>query len=192
MTQTFYTIGHSNRSFEDFVGLLQESQIRRVVDVRKIPMSRANPQFNQGTLSAALEVFQISYEHNVSLAGRRGKVGGLAEDVNGLWRNRSFHNYADYALSQAFGEGLESLIEAGRRQRCAVMCAEAVWWRCHRRLIADNLLARGATVLHIMGSGRLEPAQLTPGARVIDGTVVYPPDKDSIAPHGGSQRRRLA
>ncbi|WP_392353986.1 DUF488 family protein [Brevundimonas sp. LF-1] len=133
MTQTFYTIGHSNRSFEEFVGLLQESQIRRA------------------------------------------RVGGLADDVNGLWRNRSFHNYADYALSQAFVEGLESLIETGRRERCAVMCAEAVWWRCHRRLIADNLLARGATVLHIMGRGRLEPARLTTGARVdLEGTVVYP------------------
>lgn len=109
----------------------------------------------------------------LSPAGAR--VGGLAENVNGLWRNRSFHNYADYALSQAFAEGLEDLIETGRRERCALMCAEAVWWRCHRRLIADNLLARGATVLHIMGRGRLEPARLTTGARVdAEGTVVYP------------------
>lgn len=175
MTRPLYTIGHSNRSFADFVRLLQESQIARVVDVRKIPMSRANPQFNQAALPGALEAFQIAYEQSEALAGRRGRVPGLAEDVNGLWRNRSFHNYADYALSEAFAAGLERLIEAGRREYCAVMCAEAVWWRCHRRLIADNLLARGATVLHIMGKGCLEPARLTTGARVgRDGTVTYP------------------
>lgn len=175
MTQPFHTIGHSNRSFEDFVALLQEAQIRRLVDVRKIPMSKAHPQFNQQVLAVDLEAFQIAYEHSVALAGRRGRSAELEDEVNGLWRNRSFHNYADYALSGPFKTGLNRLLEAGRHQRCAVMCAEAVWWRCHRRLIADNLLARGATVLHIMGRGRLEPARLTAGARVgPDGTVAYP------------------
>jgi uncharacterized protein (DUF488 family) len=99
-------------------------------------------------------------------------VGG---DVNGYWENKSFHNYADYALSDAFHAGLEALINVGRRRRCAVMCSEAVWWRCHRRLIADNLLARGETVLHIMGHGRVEPARLTAGAVVrADRAVLYP------------------
>jgi uncharacterized protein (DUF488 family) len=175
VTLPFYTIGHSNRSFEDFVALLQAPQVERVVDVRKIPMSRTNPQFNKTTLPAALADHQISYEHNDALGGRRGLMRSVGGDVNGYWENKSFHNYADYALSDAFHAGLEALINVGRRRRCAVMCSEAVWWRCHRRLIADNLLARGETVLHIMGHGRVEPARLTAGAVVrADRAVLYP------------------
>ena len=175
MTLPFFTIGHSNRSLEEFVELLKEPQVQRVVDVRKMPMSRANPQFNKDTFPVTLAGFQITYEHITPLGGYRGKTPGLPSDVNGFWENKSFRNYADYALSEPFHEGLQRLIEEGRKRRCAIMCSEAVWWRCHRRLIADNLIARGETVFHIMGNNRIEAARLTSGAVVRpDKTVVYP------------------
>jgi uncharacterized protein (DUF488 family) len=171
----FFTIGHSNRSMEAFAGLLRETQVELLVDIRKIPMSRANPQFNANALPGALAGFQISYEHVATLGGRRGKAGTLPADINGFWTNDSFHNYADYALSEPFHLGLERLIDAGRLRRSAIMCSEAVWWRCHRRIVADYLIADGQTVFHIMGPNRVEPARLTPGAVVRpDRTVVYP------------------
>jgi uncharacterized protein (DUF488 family) len=157
--------------------MLLQPRVERVIDVRKIPMSRANPQFNKDMLPDALAAYQISYEHVVALGGLRGKTQDLAADINGFWKNRSFHNYADYTLSEPFHEGLDHLIKEGRIRRCAIMCSEAVWWRCHRRLIADNLIARGETVIHIMGVGRLEPARLTSGAIIrSNGNVVYPPE----------------
>jgi uncharacterized protein (DUF488 family) len=172
---SFFTIGHSNRSRADFVELLREAQVERVVDVRKFPRSRSNPQFNQEGLPEFLAAHGISYEHLVALGGRRGKDKTLLPDVNGFWTNESFHNYADYALSAEFREGLEHLLAEGRQQRCAIMCSEAVWWRCHRRIITDYLLASGETVYHLMGQNRQVLASLTPGAAVRpDGTVVYP------------------
>ncbi|MGE3872999.1 MAG: DUF488 family protein [Parvibaculaceae bacterium] len=175
MKLSFFTIGHSDRTLEDFIELSRGSRIDRVMDVRKVPRSRSNPQFNKDTLPDALAAFDISYEHVAELGGLRGKARGLAHDVNGFWTNESFHNYADYALSQQFRAGLERLLDEGRERRCVIMCSEAVWWRCHRRIIADYLIASGETVFHIMGQGRLEPAQLTSGAVVQPGgTVVYP------------------
>jgi uncharacterized protein (DUF488 family) len=171
----FFTIGHSNRSFEEFVELLVSAEIGLVADIRKIPRSRANPQFNQDTLGESLARCEISYELMAVLGGRRAVVKSVPPDVNGLWRNLSFHNYADYALSAEFSAGLQHLLERGREQRTSIMCSEAVWWRCHRRLVADYLIANGETVFHIMGKGRFEPAQLTTGAVVrSDGKVVYP------------------
>jgi len=175
MTYPFFTIGHSNRSLDAFAGLLGGADIALLADVRKMPMSRANPQFNADTLPRALEGFGVAYEHIAALGGLRGKAKSLPADVNGFWTNRSFHNYADYALSEAFHEGLEHLRREGHERRCAVMCSEAVWWRCHRRIIADYLIASGETVFHIMGEGRLEQATLTAGAVVqSDRTVIYP------------------
>ncbi|QDT55904.1 hypothetical protein Pan44_39520 [Caulifigura coniformis] len=175
MTLPFFTIGHSNRSFQEFVDLLIEPRVERLVDIRKFPGSRANPQFNQDVLPKALAAFDISYEHVGALGGRRGKGERLPRDVNGFWTNESFHNYADYALSPEFHAGLEHLIEEGHRKRCAIMCSEAVWWRCHRRIVTDYLIAAGQTVFHIMGKGRLDPAKLTPGAAIRSGgMVVYP------------------
>jgi uncharacterized protein (DUF488 family) len=171
----FFTIGHSSRSLGEFVDLLKAPRVERVVDVRKMPMSRTNPQFNRDTFAGALAAFQISYDHLAALGGLRGKARSLPSDINAFWENRSFHNYADYALSQQFHEGLERLIAEGRKGRCAIMCSEAVWWRCHRRLIADNLIARGEAVFHIMGRDRIEAARLTSGAVVRpDKTVIYP------------------
>jgi uncharacterized protein (DUF488 family) len=175
VTLPFFTIGHSNRSFEEFAGLLRQAGIGLVADIRKIPMSRANPQFNKDTLPGALAADGIAYDHIAALGGRRGKTKSLPADVNGFWTHDSFHNYADYALSDEFRGGLEHLVNEGRERRCAMMCSEAVWWRCHRRIVTDYLLARGETVFHIMGSNRLEPARMTPGAVVQPGgTVTYP------------------
>lgn len=175
MELPFFTIGHSNRSLEDFVELLRESRIDRIIDVRKFPRSRSNPQFNIDALPVVLAACDIAYEHVADLGGRRGKGQDTPRDVNGFWTNESFHNYADYALSAPFQGGFDCLLAEGRQRRCAIMCSEAVWWRCHRRIIADYLLARGETVFHIMGAGRLEAARLTPGAVVqSDRTVVYP------------------
>jgi uncharacterized protein (DUF488 family) len=174
VTLPFFTIGHSNRSLAAFVGLLQAAEVELVADIRTVPKSRANPQFNRDSLPGSLLGFGIGYEHMGALGGLRGRTATPAE-VNGLWENRSFHNYADYALTAPFAAGLAHLVAAGRGRRSAVMCSEAVWWRCHRRIVADWLIARGETVVHIMGEGRLEPARLTPGAVVRpDGTVVYP------------------
>ena len=175
MKLPFFTIGHSNRSLEDFVELLSRARIELVADIRTIPRSRTNPQFNEDTLPGALATLDICYEHMAALGGLRGKTRASPRDINGLWTNESFHNYADYALSDPFREGLEGLIAEGRERRCAIMCSEAVWWRCHRRLIADNLIARGEAVFHIMGCDRIETARLTSGAVVrADKTVVYP------------------
>jgi uncharacterized protein (DUF488 family) len=175
MAPPFHTIGHSTRSLEDFAALLRGAAVDLVVDVRTVPRSRANPQFNADTLPAALAEFQIGYRHIAALGGLRGHKAQVPEQVNGFWQNRSFHNYADYAMSEDFRAGLAALREIGHRTPCAVMCAEAVWWRCHRRIIADYLIAAGETVFHILAANRIERARMTEAARPgPDGTLVYP------------------
>ena len=176
MKLPFYTIGHSTRTVEEFAALLNAAKVRLVVDIRTIPKSRTNPQFNEDTLPGSIAPYQIGYERLSELGGLRGKSKDIAPDVNGFWENASFHNYADYALSESFHKGLDHLIKLGRKKRCAVMCSEAVWWRCHRRIVADYLLARGETVFHLMGSDRIEEAHLTQGASVVSPAIVeYPP-----------------
>jgi uncharacterized protein (DUF488 family) len=170
----FYTIGHSTRSIEEFVALLCRAEVTAVVDVRTVPKSRANPQFNRESLPATLTEFQIGYEHIASLGGLRGAKRDVASNVNGFWENKSFHNYADYAMGETFREGLAELIHLGRQQRCAIMCAEAVWWRCHRRIIADYLLAAGEAVFHIMGPGKITAAQMTEGTQRSAQALTYP------------------
>jgi uncharacterized protein (DUF488 family) len=175
MPNPFFTIGHSTRSVADFVGLLQMAEVATVVDVRTVPRSRTNPQFNRDALPAALAPFQIDYEHIPALGGLRGKKRDVAPETNGFWRVQSFHNYADYALSEPFRVGLAQLRSLGRERRSAIMCAEAVWWRCHRRIIADYLIAAGETVFHILGKGHIGPARMTEAAeRHPDGTLIYP------------------
>ncbi len=171
----YFTIGHSNRSLDAFLELLNEAQIQLVADIRTVPRSRTNPQFNKATLPETLAAQGIAYEHMAALGGLRGKAKATPPGVNGLWTNESFHNYADYALTSQFEDGLKQLREKGRRQRCTIMCSEAVWWRCHRRIVADYLLAAGEQVFHIMAKGRMEPARLTAGA-VIEASnrVAYP------------------
>jgi uncharacterized protein (DUF488 family) len=175
VTLSFFTIGHSNRRLEEFVRLLREAEIELVADIRKIPKSRTNPQFNRDALPEALAGFAIAYEHMEALGGRRGKSKDVSPDINALWTNGSFHNYADYALAETFAAALAHLREEGHERRTALMCSEAVWWRCHRRIVSDHLIARGEAVFHIMGPGRHEPARLTPGALIRpDGEVIYP------------------
>lgn len=175
MKLPFFTIGHSTRSLVEFVELLRAAQVQLVADIRTVPRSRTNPQFNKDTLPDALASFDISYEHLAALGGLRGRARNSPGDVNGFWTNESFRNYADYALSAQFHAGFEHLLAEGRQRRSAIMCSEAVWWRCHRRIVADYLIACGESVFHIMGQGRLEAAHLTPGAVTQPGgAVVYP------------------
>jgi uncharacterized protein (DUF488 family) len=175
MSLPFFTIGHSTRSIEDFVELLSASEIGIVADVRTVPRSRTNPQFNRDTLPASLSDHQIGYEHIAELGGLRPRAHDIASAVNGFWQNQSFHNYADYALGDDFRAGLARLRELGRARRCAVMCAETVWWRCHRRIVADYLLAGGEQVFHILGLGKVSPASLTPAAHAAPGgALTYP------------------
>lgn len=174
MAHPFFTIGHSTRSIDEFVDLLRPQEIRLVVDVRTIPRSRTNPQYNSRELNNSLSKFQIDYEHIPALGGRRGRKRDVATELNAFWKNQSFHNYADYTTSEEFRSGLARLRELGHATICVIMCAEAVWWRCHRRIIADYLIASGETVLHIMGLKRIEPARLTDRARIgTTGTVSY-------------------
>lgn len=169
-----FTVGHSTRSVPEFAGLLQWGRVALVVDVRTVPRSRRNPQFNEDVLGRELRNFQLGYMRIAALGGLRARSTSVPRLVNAFWQNDSFHNYADYALSSDFSDGLAELLDLSLTSRCAIMCAEAVWWRCHRRIIADYLLARGKTVLHLMGSNRIEQARLTPGAKVTSDKVIYP------------------
>jgi uncharacterized protein (DUF488 family) len=174
MRNPFYTIGHSTRSISEFVHLLGAVRVGLVVDVRTIPRSRTNPQFNQDALSDSLALHQVGYEHIAELGGLRGRQRSAGPSPNGYWENESFRNYADYALTDKFRIGLARLRDLGSRSRTAIMCAEAVWWRCHRRIIADYLLVAGHSVFHILGPGKIEPASLTPGARPAADGIIYP------------------
>jgi len=174
MAPAFFTIGHSTRSVAELVGLLQQAGAGFVVDVRAFPRSRTNPQFNFDVLPGSLAEWQIGYRHVRALGGLRGHGREQGPSANAYWKNPSFRNYADYTATAAFRAGLDELRELGHAHACAVMCAEAVWWRCHRRIIADYLLSDGEQVFHIMGAGKVEPAVLNPAAiRQHDGTLVY-------------------
>jgi len=170
-----FTIGHSSRPLAVFLDLLAASDIACVVDVRRLPGSRAFPQYDADALRDALAAVDIDYAHMTGLGGRRGRTLPADDTRNAMWRNASFRRYADYALTEPFADALAELESRAARERCTLMCAEAVWWRCHRRIIADHLLAHGHEVFHIMGPGKVVPATLTPGARVNGETVTYPP-----------------
>lgn len=175
MAEPFFTIGHSTRSIDEFTGLLVPNGVTLVVDVRTVPRSRTNPQYNFDALPGALQPRGIGYRHIASLGGLRGHRRDVPPEVNGFWENQSFHNYADYAMGPEFHAGLGELMALGAERRCAIMCAESVWWRCHRRIITDYLLARGEDVFHIVSSDVPEPAKMTPDARPgVPGTIVYP------------------
>ena len=174
MTLPFFTVGHSTRSIEAFVELLRAGEVGMVIDIRTVPRSRTNPHYNLDALPEALAAYQIGHRRIEELGGLRGKSRTVPPEVNGWWENRSFHNYADYAMSADFRRGLEELIALGRERRVAMMCSEAVWWRCHRRIVADYLLARGETVLHLMDGDRVDPARMTEAAREESGVLTYP------------------
>jgi uncharacterized protein (DUF488 family) len=170
-----FTVGHSSRSLSEFLDLLGQSGIQLVVDVRAFPRSRAQPQFNEDTFPGTLAERGIRYAHHPALGGRRRKSPDVDPACNAYWRVSGFHNYADYALTPAFREALSRLRELGNLYTCAIMCAEAVWWRCHRRIIADYLLAAGDRVRHIIDSNRVDEGVLSAGAKVLpEGTIIYP------------------
>lgn len=168
---SIYTIGHSTRTISDFINLLREYGIKQLIDVRTIPKSRHNPQFNQADLRRALKNKRIAYRHMKGLGGLRH---AHKDSVNMAWENASFRGYADYMQTPAFKENLEKLIGYARKKRVAVMCAEAVPWRCHRSLIGDALLVRGICVIDIMSHTSAKPHALTPWAKVKGTRVWYP------------------
>ncbi|MER9558608.1 DUF488 domain-containing protein [Mesorhizobium sp. M0323] len=180
MPYPFHTIGHSTQSIAGFVALLRVGDIALVVDIRTVRQSRANPQFNSEMLTESLAAFGVGYEYIAELGGLRGKAHDVPPTLNAFWINQSFHNYADYALSAEFLGGLDRLVALGRQRRCAIMCSETLWWRCHRRIVADYLISRGESVFHLMGHDKVEPAKLTDGVKARDdGTLVYPPAQPS-------------
>lgn len=175
-----FTIGHSTRTLAEFVSLLRQVDATLLVDVRSIPRSRTTPQFNWDTLPDSLAARGIGYRHLSTLGGRRHRRKGAPPSVNMYWRVAAFRNYADYAETEEFRVGLDALRAFAGADRCAIMCAEAVWWRCHRRIITDYLLAGGSSVEHIMGPGQVVQATLTPGVRVMaDETLRYSAPEES-------------
>jgi uncharacterized protein (DUF488 family) len=173
--QLVLTVGHSDRPLEEFVELLQAHGTTLVADVRKMPGSRRNPQFGCDALPQALRQAGVGYVHLPGLGGLRRRP----DSPNGGWKNASFRGYADYMLTPEFERSLEELLERAGGERVALMCAEAVPWRCHRSLIADALVARGVAVEHVLGASRTQPHALRPWARV-DGTrVTYTPRRES-------------
>ncbi len=169
--RVIYTVGHSTLTIEEIVALLRAFAVRQVVDIRTIPRSRHNPQFNRETLSLALRNRRINYRHMKELGGLRH---ARADSPNQGWRNASFRGFADYMQTPEFAAGLEKLIALARRRLTCIVCAEAVPWRCHRSLIGDALVARGIHVEDLFGNGRAKPHRLSPMA-VLRGTrILYP------------------
>lgn len=175
-----WTVGHSTRDPGAFIALLAAAGVTHVADVRTIPRSRHVPWTDVDTLPKLLGAHGLLYSHHPALGGRRRP---RADSPNGAWRNEGFRGYADHMATEEFRRGLDHLLEIAERDHVAVMCAEAVPWRCHRSLLADALLARGVEVLHIMDDG-VKPAKMTAFAKVRDGTITYPPA-------GGAQTRLM-
>jgi len=174
MRRRLYTIGHSRHSSEHLLGLLEASRVQRLVDVRRFPFSRRNPQFNRDRLAGDLRGCGISYSHLEDLGGRRDPASAGGED-NIAWRNPFLRSYADYAQTKPFRDALDALCRAAEKESCAIMCAEADWRQCHRQIVSDYLLARDFDVQHILADGAVEPAQINPSAVVTeDGTLRYP------------------
>jgi uncharacterized protein (DUF488 family) len=165
------TIGHSNRPIDEFLDLLRTNGVWHVLDVRTVPKSRHNPQFGQEAIAGFLESVHIAYTHLPALGGLRR---AQKDSPNDVWRNKSFQGYADYMQTPEFAEGVEHAIELAWQSRCALMCAEAVPWRCHRSLIADALTVRHIRVEDIIGAKGRKPHVLTPWARVSGMTITYP------------------
>jgi hypothetical protein len=168
------TIGHSTHPIEQFIELLRQHGVEQLVDIRTIPRSRHNPQFNSEALAKTLEQEGIAYAHLKELGGLRH---ARADSINTGWRNASFRGYADYMQTEEFEQALDRLLQVCAGKRCAAMCAEAVPWRCHRSLVADALVARGIRVEHILSGSRRDVHSLTPFARVQKERVFYPGDK---------------
>src|SRR5579872_6400714 len=169
-TGLIWTVGHSTRAIEEFLALLREEAIETVADVRRIPASRRHPQFGQRALAEALAAVGIGYEHFLELGGLRRP---RPDSPNTGWRHEAFRGYADYMSTKAFRDGATRLEDLAASRRVAVLCAEALWWQCHRRLVADYLTAAGHRVVHILAPGKSEPHRLTAPAHLVDGALSY-------------------
>ena len=167
---TLWTVGHSNRSIEQFLELLASQQIQLLADVRRFPGSRRLPHFNQENLSESLANAGIEYAHFPELGGRRK---ARTDSPNTAWRNEAFRGYADFMMTEEFGAGIDRLLHRAREKRTAIMCAEALWWQCHRSLIADYLKAAGHNVFHIMSATKTDAHPFTSAARMVDGKLSY-------------------
>ena len=165
-----WTIGHSTLPVDEFIALLKSFEIEALVDVRSFPGSRRYPQYDKERLRAALEEVDVQYLHFPKLGGRRR---AKHDSINMAWRNEMFRGYADHMESPEFREGIADLLDVARLKRTTIMCAEAVWWRCHRSLIADYLKAEGIEITHMMGVGKSEPHPFTSAARIVDGRLSY-------------------
>ena len=177
-TCQMWTIGHSTRKIDQFTSLLEERGIKLVADVRGLPGSKRYPQFNKEALAQSLRERGIRYEHLPELGGRRKP---RPDSRNTAWRNASFRGYADYMETEEFHKGVRRLLDlANEAGRAAIMCAEAVWWRCHRALISDYLKAQGIEVTHIVDANKSEPHPYTSAARMVDGTLSYTNDRDAL------------
>ena len=173
-----WTIGHSTRTIDIFISLLEENGINLVADVRSLPGSKRYPQFNRETLANSLNEHEIRYEHFPELGGRRKT---RKDSRNTAWRNASFRGYADHMETKEFRKGIERLLDlADKIGPTAIMCAEAVWWRCHRALISDYLKAQGTEVIHIVGEKKTEPHPYSSAARIVDGALSYTSEGDRL------------
>ena len=170
---TIFTVGHSTHPIDDFIDILKAHGIKKLIDVRTVPKSRHNPQFNADELAASVRARGITYRRMASLGGLRHTT---KDSPNGAWRNASFRGYADYMQTNEFGAAVDELLERGRHSDAAIMCAETVPWRCHRSLIGDALLVRGAAVQDIMSATSAKPHSLTSFARVEGSRLWYPPE----------------
>jgi uncharacterized protein (DUF488 family) len=174
MNPDVFTIGHSNLPLDQYLSLLSQHQIEALVDIRRFPSSRTFLHFNQKNLAATLQEAGIEYHWIEALGGRRPKSAGDESSRNRGLENEGFRNYADYMQTEPFREAVGKLLEIAERKRTALMCAESVYWRCHRRLVSDFLLANDVAVQHIFPKGELRPHQPTPGVEIDAGTVTYP------------------
>jgi uncharacterized protein (DUF488 family) len=176
MISRIWTIGHSTRTIDIFISLLEENGIKLVADVRSLPGSKRYPQFNKEMLAKSLIEHGIRYEHFPELGGRRKEK---QDSHNTAWRNASFRGYADHMETEEFHKGVERLVDlVAESGPAAIMCAEAVWWRCHRALISDYLKVRGVDVMHILDASKSEPHPFTPAAHVADGSLSYASERD--------------
>ena len=169
-THTIYSIGHSTRSLDEFLNMLRSFDIKILTDIRSLPGSRRFPQYNMENLKTSLEEIGVQYIHLADLGGRR-KV--KKDSKNNLWNNNSFRGYADYMETEEFENAIVKLEHIALEQPTAYMCAEAVWWRCHRSMVSDYLKAKGWAVLHIMATGKVQEHKYTSPARIVDGNVFY-------------------
>jgi uncharacterized protein (DUF488 family) len=169
-TRRLWTVGHSTRSAEEFNEILAAHHIEALIDVRSFPGSRRYPQFNKQQLASSLPAKSIAYFHLPQLGGRRP---ARKDSINTCWKNSSFRGYADHMESEEFRQGIERLLEIAGESKAAIMCAEALWWRCHRSLISDFLKARGVEVIHILDATHDQPHPYTGAARIVDGELSY-------------------